>query len=62
LKSRRPCEPYAQEGDHVLARAADPADLAELRSALRYVPGAQRTALMTPGEPTVGYSPLAAGI
>jgi hypothetical protein len=38
---------------HVLARGADPAALAELRSALRCVPGAERRALMMPGEPTV---------
>ena len=41
------------EANHVLARVADPAALAELRSSLRCVPGAQRPALMTPGEPTV---------
>ena len=42
-----------RKANHVHARAADPAAVAELRSALRCVPGAQRTALMTPGEPTV---------
>ena len=42
-----------RKANHVLARVTDPAALAELRSALRCVPGAQRPALMTPGEPTV---------
>jgi hypothetical protein len=41
------------KANHLLARVADPAALAELRSALRCVPSAQRPALMTPGEPTV---------
>jgi len=37
----------------VLARVKDPGALAELRSALRCVPGAQRMDWMTPGDPTV---------
>jgi hypothetical protein len=37
----------------VLARVKDPGALAELRSALRCVPAAQRMDWMTPGDPTV---------
>lgn len=37
----------------VLARVEDPGALAELRSALRCVPGAQRMDWMTLGDPTV---------
>jgi hypothetical protein len=42
-----------RKANRTLARTADPAALAELRSALRCVPGAERPALMTPGGPTV---------
>ena len=42
-----------RKANRVLARASDPGILAELRSALRCVPGSPRRALMTPGEPTV---------
>jgi hypothetical protein len=42
-----------RKANRVLARVADPAALAELRSAFRTAAGAQRPALMTPGEPTV---------
>jgi hypothetical protein len=42
-----------RKANHILARITDPAALAELRSALRCVPGAERRALMMPGEPTV---------
>jgi hypothetical protein len=44
---------------HVLARVEDPAAVAELRCALRCVPGTSRMDWMTPGQPTV--APFASG-
>jgi len=42
-----------RKANHVLARAGDSGTVAELRSALRCVPDAQRWDFMMPGEPTV---------
>jgi hypothetical protein len=42
-----------RKANRVLGRADEAAALLELRAALRCVSGAERTALMTPGEPSI---------
>jgi hypothetical protein len=43
-----------RKANRVLGRVDEAVALSELRAALRCVPGAERAALMTPGEPSIG--------